>query len=138
MLLGDRQVFATTLVEMEHGEQIEHDIDESLKQCDIYVLLIGNRYSEYTEREFNYAWTAGIPIKAYLIRSTDRANRTETRKQQSFLASLKSKVRIEGMNDPYRSQGRFLLRLLSNIENDVAGIVLRGIHQYVGIRRIIR
>ena len=136
--IADRPAFVTTLVELERGEQIGRDIEDSLRGCDIYVLLIGNRYSEWTVKEFENAWNAGLPMKAYLIRSRRSGNRNDARRQRSFLEQVHNRIRLEGKNQPYSRERRQLLRLYNDIANDLAAVVLRGIHNYVEIKRIIR
>lgn len=121
---------------MERGEQIEHDIEDALKKCDIYVLLVGNKYSEWTEKEFNMAWTSGIPIKAYLIRSRQVPSNREAQRQRRFLELVHSRVRLQGKDRPY-GRGN-LLRLYNDIANDTAAIVLKSVHDHVAIRRILR
>lgn len=136
--IGGRQAFATTLVENLHGEQIEHDVEEGLKKCDIYVILLGNKYSEWTENEFKVAWSSGIPIKAYIVQAPNNNNVRDARKQRSFIELLQTRVRLEGKNNPYGRHPRQFDKLSNDIINDLASIVLRGFHQDVEIRRIIK
>jgi hypothetical protein len=136
--LAERQAFVTTLVELERGERIEQDIEEGLKSCDIYVLLIGSRYSEWTEKEFNTAWSSGIPIKAYMVRSPKNRNQRDARKQRSFIELLHSRIRLQGKDNPYSRDRRLASRLNNDVVNDLAAIVLKGFHQDVDIRRIMK
>jgi hypothetical protein len=123
---------------MERGEQGGRDVEESLKGCDIYVLLVGSRYSDWTRKEFETAWNAGLPMKAYFIRSRRTENRREAQLQQDFLELVHNRIRLHGKDHPYGTDRRQLLRLYNDIANDLAVIALSGVHQCAGIRRIIR
>lgn len=54
LVIGNTRTFRGILIERKQGN-IQHDIDEELAECDIYLMIIGHEYSEITEYEFQTA-----------------------------------------------------------------------------------
>jgi hypothetical protein len=128
-------MFQTTLIELEHGE-IEQDIDESLKMCEILILLLSNIYSSWTEKEFSTAWKSGIPVRVFKMKNTHGIRRTEFERQQRFFKSILGRgIRIFGYDHPYSPHST---KLLQDIDTDLAILTQQMTHDYVKVRRIIK
>lgn len=83
-------------------------IKKSIDSCDYYILIIGNRYGSidettgksYTEKEFDYAISQGIPVLAFI--AGDSINLTLSKIEQDAekiigLRNFKEKVKKSGL-----------------------------------------
>ena len=100
----------------EQFEFIKHIIDD----CDYYLLIVGGRYGSvasdgisYTQKEYEYALSKGIPVIAFLRNNLDRlpasdtdANDTKREKLNSFrtLVSSGRMVRFWNTEDELAAQ----------------------------------
>ena|GEM_PF-5802855 len=83
--------FLTSIVLEDKGARPVPVLDESLNQaktCDVLVIVLGEKYSEITVKEFDEARTAGIPCFVYVLDVMKRDSRVEQfikEKVQPFL-----------------------------------------------------
>lgn len=136
MRLQYTKPFQTTLVETQRGERISRDIEEGLDKCDIYILIIGNQESEYTQEEFIEAWEHGVPVLVYLFLKPKamhpRLSKCLTHK---FLYKqvLPKGIRVRGLDKPYRS----FEALFFDVSADLASKVTEMIHESARVRKIL-
>jgi len=109
-----------------------------LNICQIYILLLGNKYSSWAEEEFLKQWKAGIPVRVYRLQSDLPVRATEAARQRKFLKSIKGRgIRVNGYDHPYPPTSTST-KLLQDIDTDLAIWIQQAAHDFVRIRRIIK
>lgn len=109
-------------------------IKEAIDSSDYYILIIGNRYGSieettgvsYTEKEFDYAVSQGIPVLAFIVEKSvsmpsDKYENDPTKKEK--LDSFKEKVKNSGR---YVKFWKNKDNLESLISQSIAKAVTRG------------
>ena len=109
-------------------------IKEAIDSSDYYILMIGNRYGSieettgvsYTEKEFDYAVSQGIPVLAFIVEksvsmSPDKYESDQAKKEK--LDSFKEKVKNSGR---YVKFWKNKDNLESLISQSIAKAVTRG------------
>ena len=122
---------------------------EIIKECidtsDYYVLIIGKKYGSviqtgedagisYTEKEFNYAVSQGVPVLAFI--KSDKANFSGTAIEQDadkvvkladFTSRVKSSYEVNWFDNPYELGERVSISLHNEMEkNDRPGWIRGG------------
>ena len=73
--VGMEQFPASGMSQMEY-------IEKMLQSCDYYILILGGRYGSlapdgigYTEKEYDYAKSIGLPIMSFVVKDVDKLQR---------------------------------------------------------------
>lgn len=105
--------------------------------CDYYVLIIGNRYGSifpgkdisYTEMEYDYAQSKGIPVLAFIIDPTiksegDKGENDEIAK--SKLTLFKKKVSSNRLVSFWKTKDELFAYIISSLFNSITQFVRPG------------
>ena len=109
-------------------------IKEAIDSSDYYILIIGNRYGSieettgvsYTEKEFEYAVSQGIPVLAFIV------DKSVSMAQDRYESDLAKKEKLDSFKEKVKNSGRYVKfwknkdNLESLISQSIAKAVTRG------------
>lgn len=96
--------------------------------CDYYVLIIGNRYGSifpgknisYTEMEYEYAISAGIPVLAFIIDDSVISDISKCDNDKSLMDKLqlfKERVKNNRLVDFWRTKDELFGKIIASLHN---------------------
>lgn len=130
------RLFRAKLVEKDRGTKIDRDIEKGIEKCDIYILLLGDQYSDITRDEFLKAWKSGVQTYVYIyLKPKGISPKSKRCPTHEFLFNdiLPKQIRVKGFDKPYRAYGR----LLDDVFADLAYCVAELVHESVQVRKVI-
>ena len=103
-------------------------IKRVIDRCDYYVLVIAGRYGSmttanisYTEMEFDYAMSKGMPILAFLHADPSSLPMIKSESvEKDRLEHFKSKVREHSLIDHWRDAGDLSAKVVSALTQEIA------------------
>lgn len=109
-------------------------IKEAIDSSDYYILIIGNRYGSieettgvsYTEKEFDYAVSQGIPVLAFIV------DKSVSMAQDKYESDPAKKEKLDSFKEKVKNSGRYVKfwknkdNLESLISQSIAKAVTRG------------
>ncbi|MDG6922330.1 MAG: hypothetical protein JRN67_03435, partial [Nitrososphaerota archaeon] len=118
-----KPIFTADLAEDYPSVKTDEGVSKLIQKSSLYILLIGYQNSMYTEREFDYAISKGLPILAYeYYRKKDKTyKKIQT---NDFLDRvMKSGVKVRGHDDAFVKKSDLIDSVLLDIPEALGSLV---------------
>jgi hypothetical protein len=136
VLVHQGTVLKAILVEKESEESFDERMKAGINSSQIYVGIFGNRYSDPTCKEYEYARKLGLPLLVYYFTMPARTARNVDTNVVRFLEKdVRKRVVIRG--NYRRIEARTSTELIDLILSDLACTAVDIIREAVATRRML-